>query len=112
MLALLLSFVAPDKRIGFGVLKLGLPQILVGGVGVAYIVCLTVAVVYASMKMDTPAFYNMKFIGYTQIVLDVEMASGGVDANLMPGYYLAWVAAVVLLVLGLFRNKIVGPKPA
>ncbi len=111
MVALALGLVVKDRMIGVGMFKLSLPQILIAGVGGAYIVALIVAVVYASMRMDTPAFYNMKFIGYTKIVMDVEMAAGGVTADLQPGYYIAWVAGVVLLAVGLLRNKILGIKP-
>ncbi len=111
MVALALGLVVKDRMFGVGMFKLSLPQILIAGVGGAYIVALIVAVVYASMRMDTPAFYNMKFIGYTKIVMDVEMAAGGVTADLQPGYYIAWVAGVLLLAVGLLRNKILGIKP-
>jgi hypothetical protein len=112
MIALILSLVLKDRAIGLGKIKLSLPRVLLGGVGLSYMIALVVAVVFASMRMDTPAFYNMKFIGYTRIVMDVEMAAGGVTADLLPGYYVAWVAGVFMVVLALFRNKLVGSKPA
>ncbi len=112
MVVLGVSLVLTEKVIPLAKFKLSLPQVLVALVGLSYIIALVVAVVYASDRMNTPAFYNMNFIGHTKIVLDVEMAQGGADADLLPGYWLAWVAGVFLVVVGLLRSKIVGSKPA
>ncbi len=112
MVVLAITLVLADRFVSLGRLKLLLPQVLVALVGLSYIIALVVAVVYASDRMNTPAFYNMNFIGHTKIVLDVEMAQGGADADLLPGYWLAWVAGVFLVVVGLLRSKIVGSKPA
>ena len=106
MLALLLSLFAKERVIiSLGKLKLSLPQVLVGGVGLSYVVTLIVMVIYASGR--TPDFYGIKFLGYTYIVWD-EMASTGVTAKLLPGYWLAWAVALLLIVLALLRNKIIG----
>jgi hypothetical protein len=105
ILALLLSLVAKERVVGLGKFKLSLPQVLVGGVGLSYVVTLIVMVIYASGR--TPQFYGIKFLGYTHIEWD-EMATTGVDAGLLPGYWLAWAVALLLIVLALLRNKVIG----
>ncbi len=107
-LALLLySLFAPGKAIRLGRFEMTLPQLLVAGVGLAYIICVVVAFVYASIRMDS--FWHLKMIGETYVELG-EVEKGYVESNLLNGYYLACVAGPVLLIVGLLRNVIVG-KP-
>jgi len=107
VLLLLLSMIVKDKAVGFGKLKFSLPQLLVGLVGLAYVVALIIAVVYASMR--TSQFWGVKLIGYTYIDLG-EPAVTGVNAALEPGYLIGWIAGLFLIVIALLRNKIVGSK--
>jgi hypothetical protein len=107
MLALLLSLFAKERVISLGKFKLSLPQVLVAGVGLSYVITLVVMVIYASGR--TPDFYGIKFLGYTYIDMG-EMATTGVTAKLLPGYWLAWAAALLLIVLGLLRNTITGSR--
>ncbi len=108
MLVLLFSLFAPAKEVRLAKFQFSLSQLLVGGVGLSYIVALIVAVVYASMRVGE--FWDLQLIGKTYVELG-EIEKGYVEANLQLGYWVAWVAGVLLLVLGLLRNRIVGqPK--
>ncbi len=107
---LLFSLFAPEKALRLGRFTFSLPQLLIMGVGIAYIVCVVFAFVYASMRMDS--FWHLKMIGKTYVELG-EVEKGYVESNLLTGYWLACVAGPVLLILGLLRSKIVGtPKPS
>jgi hypothetical protein len=107
---LLFSLFAPERKVRLLKFEFSLPQLLIIGVGISYIVCVVVAFVYASMRMDS--FWHLKMIGKTYVELG-EIEKGYVDSNLLTGYWLAAVAGPVLLVLGLLRSKIVGtPKPS
>ncbi len=93
--------------------KFPLPQFLIGLVGVSYIVCALVAVVYASYRMGNMggAVGAVPLQGITHI----QMGEGiGTDiyTSLKTGYYLTYVAGGALIVLALLRDKITGMKPA
>ena len=105
VLVLLGSLVAPQKTLRLGQFKWSLPQLLIAGVGFSYIVVLIVAAVYGSIRMDE--FWHLKLIGSTYVEAG-EIEKSYVDSNLQPGYWLAAAAGVLLVVLGLLRNKIVG----
>ena len=106
---LLFSLFAPQKAIRLGKFKMSLPQLLVVGVGLAYIVCVVVAFVYASMRMDE--FWHLKMIGKTYVELG-EIEKGYVESNLLTGYWLACAAGSLLVIVGLLRGWIVGkPQP-
>lgn len=107
---LLFGLFAPEKSLRFGKFELSLPQLLVLGVGLSYVVCVIVAFVYASMRMND--FWHLKLIGRTYVEVG-EIEKGYVEANLLTGYWLACVAGPALVILGLLRSKIVGkPKPS
>jgi hypothetical protein len=105
MLALLLSLFAKERVISLGKFKLSLPQVLVGGVGISYIVVVVVAVIFAAIR--TKDFWNLKLIGYTYVSLGPP-AESGVMANLQLGYWLAGGVGILCLALALLRNKIIG----
>jgi hypothetical protein len=105
MLVLVFSLFAPDKALRFGKLKMSLPQLLIVGVGLTYIVAVVIAYVYASIRMDE--FWHLKMVGETYVELG-EIEKGYVEANLLTGYWLACIAGPVLVILGLLRSKIVG----
>lgn len=118
MVCLALSLVAKDSLVSLGPLNfivpkwlrpLGLPSWFVGGVGVAYAVCLIVMVLYASSQ--TPKYWDTPFIGTAHISLGDSYASD-LETSLQPGYWLAWVPSLALILLGLNRYKLLGaPLP-
>jgi hypothetical protein len=109
VLVLLFSLFAPEKALRLGKLKFSLPQLLILGVGLAYIVCVVVAVVYGSIRMDE--FWHLKLMGETYVELG-EIEKGYVEASLLTGYWLACAAGPLLVILGLLRNRIVGNSAA
>lgn len=108
IVVLLFSLFAPEKRLRLGKFSLSLPQILVAGIGVSYIVVVLVAAVYASIRVDE--FWHIKLIGKTYVQVG-EIERSYVETGFELGYWLACTVGLLLLVLGLLRNKIVGePK--
>ena len=108
VIALVGSLFASSKdKAGIGKIRLPLPMVLVGGVGVAYIVFVVVCLIVLQMRAS--GFYNAPLVGTTYIGLD-EGHKSYVDTSFLTGYYLAAVTGPVLLVLGLARQLIVGKK--
>lgn len=105
ILVLLFSLFAPGKVLQFGKLKMSLPQLLIVGVGLSYVVVVVVAAVYGSIRMDE--FWHLKLIGKTYVEAG-EIEKSYVEANLLTGYWLACAAGPLLVILGLLRNKIAG----
>jgi uncharacterized integral membrane protein len=111
VLALALSLFAKNKPFKFGKWKFTLPTIIIALAGFSYVVAAATAAVYASIR-TSEFFGGVNFIGYTYIDFGEPYMSGA-DAGLLPGYWLALVAGVLLIVLGLLRDKIIGaPKTA
>jgi hypothetical protein len=107
IIALVVGLFVGGKALGFGKLKLKLSQILVGGVGVSYIVAGIVMAVYASMRLTS--FYNTPLQGRSYV--DLGDMHTYITSSLLPGYYLIYVAGFLLVVLALLRGKITGePK--
>ena len=104
ILALLVGMFVRGKTFGFGKLKLNLSQILVGGVGASYIVAGIVMAVYASMRLVS--FYNTPLQGRSYV--DLGDMHTYITTTLLPGYYLIYVAGVVLGVVALLRDRITG----
>lgn len=105
VMVLLLSLFMPERVLRVGKYAFSLPQLLIAGVGISYIVVVVVAVVYASIRVDE--FWHLKLIGHT-LVEAGEIEKSYVDSGLLPGYWLACVVGPLCVVLGLLRNKILG----
>jgi hypothetical protein len=106
---LLFSLVAREKAFRFGKFRLSLPQLLIGGVGLSYIVVVITAVIFAAIR--TREFFGLHLIGHTHISVDPEHGGvGDAYAGLQLGYWLAWAVGALCIVLGLLRDKIIG-KP-
>jgi hypothetical protein len=118
ILCLALSLVVKDNLVSLGKLNvivpgwlkpLGLPSWLIGGVGVAYCVCVAVMAIYASQRMTE--FWNTPFVGVVTISLGDSYHSE-VYTGLLPGYFTAWGVGLVMIVMGLNRYKFLGiPLP-
>jgi hypothetical protein len=105
MLALVVGLFMRGKEFGFGKLKFSLSQILIGGVGIAYIVCGIVAAVYAGMRMKST--FDVPLQGRAFIDMGDPLIAY-VDTYLLPGYYLIFIAGFLFLVLAILRDKITG----
>lgn len=111
MLCMVVGMFAPAKLLGIWKIKFTLPTWLIAGVGVAFIVCAVVMAVYASIEMAN-VFPGMQLVGLQTLEIDAETHSfSNVDARFLPGYYLAYVAGLYSIVLGLLSDKIKGVKP-
>lgn len=106
MLALVFSLFAKDKQFKFGSIKFTLPSLLIGLVGLSYIVVVITMFVVATIRTGD-YFGGINLIGYTYIDLGEPYVSGA-DAGLLWGYWLACVVGPLLVVLALVRNKIIG----
>ena len=106
---LLFSLFAKDKVFSLGKFKFSLPQLIIGGVGLSYMLACVITVVYGSIRASE--YSGMKFLGNQIIEVDSEMnIVSGAYARLLFGYWLAWAVGLLLVVLALVRNKIIG-KP-
>jgi len=107
MLALLVGLAAGEKDISYGKFKMKLSQFLVGGVGLSYIVAGIVAAVYASIRMK--GMGDVPLQGTVLIDLGDPLITN-IDTRLLLGYYLIFVAGLLLLALAIFRDTITGKK--
>ena len=105
-LALLVAlFVGGKDILKIGGTGFSLSEVLVAGVGIACIVCVVVAAVYASARMKET--FNVPLQGRAFIDMG-EPIIAWVDTYLLPGFYMMGAAGVILLVLGLGRREITG----
>jgi hypothetical protein len=108
ILALFASMFLKDKAVKILKFKLTLPQLIILIVGISYIVVLVVAAIFAAIR--TGDFWGLHLVGTTLVVInDLE---SDVVAGFLPGYYLAYVAGIFMVVLALLRNKIIGNPSA
>lgn len=106
---LLFSLFARDKKLNFlGRIELSLPQLIVLAVGLLYVVTVAGALVVLSIRVNdfTPGF---KLIGETFISLGGAL-EGWMGSNFELGFWLACAAGPMLILLALFRNKIIGAR--
>jgi len=83
-----------------------LSKLIIGVVGISYIMVAVTAFVYA--KIQT-ADFGVNFLGYTY--LQVDPHTGGfadLNASLQWGYWLTYGVGLILIALALHRNKILG----
>lgn len=109
MAVLLISLFASAKvKLGIARWKFSLPQVLVGGVGISYIVFVVVCV--AVIAMRAPQFYNAPLQGsvFIHMAEHEGNAESYVETSLQMGYWLACAVGPLLVALALLRNKIVG----
>ncbi len=102
---LLYSLFASEKRVGPGRFSWSLPKLLVGGVGLSYIVIVAAALITIAIKSGS--FYGAPLQGSIFVSLE-EQYESYVDTGLQFGYWLACGVGPFLVLLALFRNKIIG----
>ena len=106
LVALLYALLIKDKAIRLLGRKFNLSQLIIGAVGISYIIVAATALVYAKIRT---ADFGVNFLGYTYFLVDPH-AGGFADLNasLQWGYWLAYGVGLILIVLALLRNKILG----
>ncbi len=105
---LVYSLFVTEDWVSLGRFKLSLPQALVGGVGLTYIVFVVVFVVVVAMR--APQFYNAPVQGsvFVHMAEHEGNAESYVETSLQLGFWLACAVGPLLVVLAMLRNKIVG----
>lgn len=103
--ALLFSLFANDKPIKVWKVRFTLPSLIIGAVGLSYVVVVISAGGVTAMRL---ADSNMPLTG--RIVVDVgsDIGTGIVYTGLQLGYMLAAAAGLALIVIALLREKIIG----
>lgn len=98
------------RLVSIGKFRISLSQVLIGGVGLSYIVAGVVFAVYTSKRMADA--YDIPLQG--RVLVDLgEPIITFIDTMLLPGYYLVFVAAMLLVVLALLQDLIIGAsKPS
>lgn len=104
--ALLFGLFAKEKSLNLIRLKLSLPKVIIGGIGLIYIVFVVAFVTIAAIRSGD--FYDMRLIGDTFVSMGGPPAEGWAHANLLLSYWLACAVGPLLVILALFRNKIAG----
>jgi hypothetical protein len=99
---LFLSLSITGKTTRLGRIKLSLPQLLIGGVGLSYIVIVVAAVIVAAIRTGD---LHMKLQGMSIVMEHPEVFAEG---RLLIGYWLACGAGPLLIILALLRNRIIG----
>jgi hypothetical protein len=96
---------AKEKTFNLGKFKLSLPQVLIGGVGLSYILVVIIAFIVASIRVRE--IYGMHLIGTTFISFEPPYESN-VETGFRFGYWLAWGVGLLCIALALLRDKIIG----
>ncbi len=106
--ALLYSLFAKDKEIRVWKVRFTLPSLTIGIVGFSYIVVAATAVTVLAIKAGA---FGVPVIG-TVITDYIDEIEGYVNlvTSLRFGYWLAYGAGTLLIVLALLRNKIIGKR--
>ena len=104
MVALLFGAFIKRKEFQVASFHFTLSQLLIGCVGFSYVLVGIVTVIFGSMRSN--AIMGVPFLGRSFIDLGEPLITY-IEARLLPGYYLIYVAGLVLIGLAFARNKIV-----
>ncbi len=108
IVALLVGIWSKDKNIRLFNRELNLSRWLVGIVGFSYVVVVIAAVLAIYLNIQS-SDYSFALVGRTYVDKS-DFEYSWVNTHLMIGYWLACGVGPLLLVLALFRNKILGAK--
>jgi hypothetical protein len=98
-----------EKGIALGRFNLSLAQVLIGLVGLSYLIATVTALIVAQTKS---ADAGVQFIGATVVYNPQTGGNTTMTGALGLGYWLAIAAAVLLIALALLRNVITGRPTA
>jgi len=102
---LLSSLFVKEKTFNLGKFRFSLPKVLIGGVGLSYIIVAVLAVIIAAIR--TGAYFQTPLQGQFTINIGDPFVSSAFT-SLEFGYWLACGVGPLLIVLALLRNKIIG----
>jgi hypothetical protein len=103
LLALLYSAFWGRKEIKIGKKTLTLSSLLIGLVGISYIIAAILAVIIAAIR--TGDYFDMKLLQPSMIQVYPEV---WVKGDLMWGYYLIYGFGILCILIALLRKKIIG----
>jgi hypothetical protein len=102
---LVYSLFAGDDWFRLGRFKVSIQKALIGVIGLSYIIFVVVCVVTIAIRASD--FYGATVMGSVFVSMsDHEMSN--VDTTLLSGYWVAAAVGPLLVVLALFREKILG----
>ncbi len=106
IVVLLVALFVRNREVRFRGRSFNLSQLLVGLVGLSYIVCAATAAVFAVIRTGD---FGVSFLGKTTVIIDPH-AGGSADLNgeLQWGYWLCYIVGFGLIALAYFRNRILG----
>jgi hypothetical protein len=104
MLALAVSLFV-EKQVTLGRFRLSLSQVLIGLVGLSYLIAVVTALVIAQMRAGAG---GVQFIGTSTVPNPMTGGNTRFVGALKPGYWLAVGAGPLLVALAVLRNTIVG----
>jgi len=93
-----------EKVFEWSKLKFKLAKVLIGGVGLSYILVAVSAVILAAIRIGE---FGMLLVGESYVSTG-WVAGTEVNASLLSGYFLAHGVGVMCIALALLRDKIVG----
>ena len=103
--ALLASLLFTDEWFQVGKKKVSVAQFLVGLIGVTHILFVVVFPIVIAIR--APEFGGVKLQGSVFISMD-EHTESWVNSALQPSYWIACFIGPMLLLMAIFRNKILG----
>jgi hypothetical protein len=103
MLALLVGAFIREREIAIGGFKIKLNQLLIGGVGISYFVVGIVTAIFASIRCRQ--CMGIPLLGRSFVDLGDPLVTF-VESRFLPGYYLIYVAALLLIALAFLRSRI------
>lgn len=103
MLAILIGLFAGKNEIRIGKFKMGMDQFLIGGVGLSYFVVGIVTAIYASIRCKSTM--GIPLLGRNFVNLGDPLETY-VTSRFLPGYWLIYVAALLLIALAFLRSRI------
>lgn len=103
IVALVFALFAQNKVFSVWKVRLTLPSLIIGGVGLSYLVAIITAAVVTTIRL---ADAGMPLMGKITVVVGSDIGTGTVFSNLGSGYYLAAAAGLLLIILALLRDTI------
>ena len=103
MLAILVALIFGNREIKIGKIKMGLCQFLIGGVGISYFIVGIVTAIFASIRCKQ--CMGIPLLGRHFVELGDPLETY-VNSRFLPGYWLIYVVAILLIVLALLRPMI------
>lgn len=96
---------AKDKQVSIWKVKASLPTLLIGVVGLSYLISIFTATIIIVMRLNQA---GMPLMGKVTVTVSSDVGTGIVYTGLQMGYWAGIAAGLLLVVLALLRSKIIG----